>query len=65
METYSPVAKWFSIRTLLTMSSINKRHSRQVESIQLYPQEPIKYDLYTELTKDFKTKDGNRRTHVP
>ena len=64
LETYSPVVKWFSIRNLLNMASINKCHSIQVDFIKLYPQSPIKYDLYMELPKGFQTKEGDGRTHV-
>ena len=46
------------------MSAINKWHSRIVEFIQAYPQAPIQYDLYMEFPKGFKTKEGDRRTHV-
>ena len=37
LETYLPVVPWFSIRTLLTLSAINKWNSRQVDLIQYYP----------------------------
>ena len=45
-----------SVRTLLTISAINKWFYRQLEFIQAYPQDPIEYDLYMELPKGFKTK---------
>ena len=55
---------WFSIRTLLTMATINTWNSRQVYFIQAYPQAHIEYDLYMELQKDFNNKEGYSRTHV-
>ena len=58
------MVNWFSTRSLLTMAAINKWHYRQVDFIQSYPQAPIKYELYTELPKGFKTKEGDRRIHV-
>ena len=64
LDTYSPVVNWFSIRTLLTMAAINKWHSQQVGSIRAYHQVPIEYDLYMELPKCFKNKEGVGRTHV-
>ena len=54
----------FLVRTLLTLSAINKCHSRQVELIMAYPQDPIEYDIFVELTKVFNTKEGYGQTHV-
>ena len=64
LDTYSPIVNWFSIRTLLAMAAIDKWHSIQVDFIEAYPQAPINYDPYIELLKGFKTKEGNRTTHV-
>ena len=55
---------WFYIRTLLTISDINKWHSRQVDFVQAYPQAPIDYDLYMELPNGFNTIEVDGRTHV-
>ena len=55
---------WFFIRTLLTLDSIIKWNYRQVDFIQAYPHAPIVYDLYMELPKGFKTKEGYGRNHV-
>ena len=46
------------------MAAINKWHSRQLNFIQAYPQALIRYDLYMELLKGYKTKEGDARTHV-
>ena len=46
------------------MAAINKWHPRQVYFIQSYLQAPIGYDIYMELPKGFKTKEGGGRTHV-
>ena len=35
-----------------------------MDFIQAYPQSPIDYDLYMDLPKGFKNKDGDSRTHV-
>ena len=64
LDTYSPVVNWLSISTLLTMAAINKCHSSQVDFIQACLQAPIDYELYMELPKGFKTKEGDRSTHV-
>ena len=44
------------------MAAINKWHYRQVDFIQAYPQVPIEYDFYMELSKDLNTKEGDVRT---
>ena len=56
LETYYPVVTWFSIITLITLAAINRWHSRQVDLVQAYPQSPIEYELYMELSKGFNTK---------
>ena len=58
------MVNWLSIRTLLTMAAINKWHFRPVDFVQAYPQASIEYDLYMELPKGYKTKEGDRNTHV-
>ena len=55
---------WFYIRTLLTMASINKCHSRHVKFIQAFPQALIEYDLYMQLKKGFNTKEGDGSTQL-
>ena len=61
---YLHVIMWFSTRTLLTLTVINKWHSRKVDSLLAYPQAPIEYDLYMEWSKSFQTKEGNACNHV-
>ena len=54
---------WFLKITLLTLSAINKCHSRQVDFILAYLQAPIEYDMFMELPKGFKTKEVDGRNH--
>jgi hypothetical protein len=63
-ETYSPVVMWFSLRTLLTLSLLNRWHTRQIDFILAYPQAPIEFDMYMELPKGIEMADGSRKTHV-
>ena len=46
------------------MDAINEWPFGQVDFIQAYPQAPIEYDIYMELSKDFNTKEGYRRNHI-
>ena len=55
---------WFSTITLLTIGTINKWHSIQVDFVLAYPQAPIKYNLYMEFPKVFQTKEVYGWTHV-
>ena len=64
LENYSRAITWFSIITLLTLFAIKKWHLKQVDFVQEYPQAPIEYDLYMELPKGFKTKEGDVQTHI-
>jgi histone deacetylase 1/2 len=63
-ETYSPVVAWFSLCTLLTLSLLNNWCTRQIDFVLAYTRALIKFDMYMELPKGVKMKDGNRKTHV-
>lgn len=56
-ETYSPVAMWTSIRTLLVLSILNKWHTRQVDRT------PIEYELFMKLPAGIKIDGVSNRTH--
>ena len=36
-ESYSPVAKWNSIRTVLILSALNKWHTKQIDYVHAFP----------------------------
>jgi Reverse transcriptase (RNA-dependent DNA polymerase) len=58
-QTYSPVVTWPSIRLLLTLTLVNKWHTRQIDFVQAYPQAPIERDMYMEVPKGFDIIDGD------
>ena len=62
-ETYSPVAMWTSIRTLLVLSILNKWHTRQVDFVLAFPQAPIEYKLFMKLPAGIKIEGVSSRTH--
>ena len=62
-ETYSPVAMWTSIRTLLVLSILNKWHTRQVDFVLAFPQAPIEYELFMKLPLGIKIDGVSNRTH--
>ena len=63
IETYSPVAMWTFIRTLLILSVLNKWHTRQVDFVLAFPQAPIEYELFMKLSPGIKIKGVSNRTH--
>jgi len=62
-ETYSPVAMWTSIRTLLVLPILNKWHTKQVGFMLAFPQAPIEYELFMKLHLGIKIEGVSNRTH--
>jgi Reverse transcriptase (RNA-dependent DNA polymerase) len=52
-ETYAPVTSWGTIRTILTLSIINKWTVKQLDFVQAYPQAPIQQEMYMAIPKGF------------
>eukprot|EP00957_Ditylum_brightwellii_P103940 7919757-Ditylum_brightwellii.AAC.1 len=61
---YAPVVTWFAVHLLLVLSLLYKWKTRQVDFIAVYPQAPIEYDIWMQLTSGIKTKVGNSNTHL-
>ena len=57
-ESYSPVVKWHSIRTVLALSTINKWHTKQIDYVHAFPQAPIDRELYMKIPKGFDLGEG-------
>jgi hypothetical protein len=60
-ETYAPVARWNSIRLLLSMAAIHGWHTTQIDYVLAFPQAPVERDLYMEVPRGFEVggaKDG-------
>jgi Reverse transcriptase (RNA-dependent DNA polymerase) len=56
-ETYAPVASWSLISLVLTISILNRWHSKQIDYVQAYPQAKAETDnLCMELPKGFTRK---------
>ena len=62
-ETYAPVAKWHSIRTLLTMALVHGWYTKQLDFVLAHPQAPAKHELYLKIPKGFEV-DGNTSDYV-
>jgi Reverse transcriptase (RNA-dependent DNA polymerase) len=50
-ESYSPVAMWNSIRTMLILAAQHKWHTVQIDYVLAFPQAPIERTLYMEIPR--------------
>ena len=57
-ETYAPVAKWSTIRLILTLAAVHKWHTRQLDYVLAFPQAPVERELYMEVPKGFVVENG-------
>lgn len=63
-QTYAPVASWNSIRTLLLMSALHGWHTRQIDYVLAFPQAPVEREIYMQIPRGFKIKDGDTKDFV-
>jgi len=54
-ETYAPVVKWLSVRTMLTMSILHNFRTLAIDFDQAYTQAPIDIEVYMHLPPGFRT----------
>ena len=57
-ETYAPVAKWNSIRILLTLALLHNWKTTQLDYVLAFPQAPVEKELYMEIPKGFEGAKG-------
>lgn len=60
--TYAPVARWNSIRLLLTMAALHKWHTTQIDYVLAFPQAPVEREVYMSVPKGFEF-DGRPGEH--
>jgi hypothetical protein len=63
VESYSPVASWNSIRTMLILAAQHGWHTIQSDYVLAFTQAPIKKTLYLEVPKGFEIEGRDRRQH--
>jgi acid stress-induced BolA-like protein IbaG/YrbA len=56
-ESYSSVATWNSIRTMLILAAQHDWHTIQIDYVLAFPQAPIERTLYMEIPKGFELED--------
>ena len=62
-ETYAPVVSWGATRFFLTLATINKWRTRQLDFVMAFTQADVERDLYMELPKNFSVP-GTKITHA-
>lgn len=63
-ESYSPVATWNSIRSMLILAAQHKWHTVQIDYVLAFPQAPIKKTLYMDIPRGFEIDGYDRKGHV-
>jgi Reverse transcriptase (RNA-dependent DNA polymerase) len=64
-ESYSPVASWNSIRTMLILAAQHNWHTEQIDYVLAFPQAPIERTLYMEIPKGYELEgEHDRKDYV-
>jgi Reverse transcriptase (RNA-dependent DNA polymerase) len=63
-ESYSPVATWNSIRTMLILAAQYQWHTVQIDYVLTFPQAPIERTLYMEIPRGFELEGYDRKDYV-
>lgn len=58
-ESFSPVASWESIRTIMVIAMSKNWHMRQVDYVQAFPQAPVERELYMKIPQGLNLKNHN------
>jgi hypothetical protein len=62
-ETYALIVSWSTVCLLLTLSSIHKWHSTQINFTQAFTQPPINEDIYMKIPQGWYMLDGSLQQH--
>ena len=63
-QTYSPVASWNSIPTLLIMSAFHDWYTRKIDYVLVFPQDLVKREIYMQIPNGFKINEGRTSHYV-
>lgn len=63
-ETYAPVAKWNSIRLILTLSALHGWHTAQLDYVMAFPQAPVQREIYMNVPKGFDIGGEDPKKYV-
>ena len=61
-ETYTHVASWYTIQTLIMLSLLKKWHTRKIYFVLSFPQELISYDIFMKLLTVLIINEVNQKT---
>lgn len=62
-QTYSPVAQWISIRTILVLSLLHQWKTKQVDFVLAFPQAPIEYELHMQVPPGLNVPNVSKKDH--
>jgi hypothetical protein len=63
-QTYAPVARWNSIRLLLSMATLNNWHTTKIDYVSAFPQAPVEREFYMQLPRGFDIADAKPGDYV-
>jgi Reverse transcriptase (RNA-dependent DNA polymerase) len=63
-QTYAPVARWNSIRLLLSMAALHGWHTTQIDYVSAFPQAPVERELYMQLPRGFEIADAKPGEYI-
>ena len=63
-DTYSPVVKWMSIRTMLTIALIKKLHTRSIDFTLAFPQADVDVEIFMTIPYGFKVVGGGNDQYM-
>ena len=63
-DTYAPVAKWSTIRMILSLASVHDWHTRQLDYVLAFPQAPVERELYMEVPRGFEIQGGDSKDYL-
>ncbi len=52
-DTYSPVVSWMTVRTMLTLSILQRMHTRAIDFTLAFPQADVKVPIYMDVPIGF------------
>ena len=63
-EIYSPIVNWFNLQLLLVHALILRLHTRLIDFVMAYPQDPIEQPLFMKFPRGIRSGKGLRKTHI-
>lgn len=62
--SYAPVARWNSIRMILSMAALKGWHTTQIDYVLAFPQAPVEREMYMEVPRGFEIEGSKPGEYV-